>query len=140
MKISGSSLSAVLGIAIFLGSVLFVVFLMNGTKQESEVLIYENTVEIKGQFGTVIDTDDITDVRLVDTIPAVSYKVNGAGLGEIKKGDFKVEGLGTCKLYIHSGSGPFIMLSLKNQYIIINFVDLNKTESLYGDLKAVLQR
>jgi hypothetical protein len=136
---NNSMIATVLGLAIILCTAIFIMVLVNGTKKEAEVLIKENRIEIKGQFGTAINIKDITGIELIDTIPAVGFKVYGAGLGEIKKGDFNVEGLGTCRLFIHSKEGPFIYIIADNKYTIMNFKDASNTASLHGELKKVLQ-
>lgn len=127
------------GLIILLGVAIFLIVLTNGTKKESEVLVTENKIEIKGQFGTTIELKDVSDIQLIDTIPAVGKQVNGAGLGEIRKGDYNVEGLGTCKLYTQSKEGPFIYIIVGNKYTIMNYKDTSKTTSVYQELKKAFQ-
>lgn len=67
-------------------------------------------------------------------MPSIGKKVNGAGLGEFKKGDFEVEGIGTCRLFLHSEDGPFIYIIVSNKYNIINYNDASKTKALHMEL------
>jgi hypothetical protein len=114
-------------------------FLFQGTKKEARVMVTSSKIEIKGQYGTDINIKDIKDIKLSDTMPAIGRKVNGAGLGEFKKGDFNVAGLGTCRLFLHSTKGPFIYIITDKKYTIINFKDANKTVSIHEELKKVLK-
>lgn len=148
-KIGGSSLekkqlkvsvkSLMIGLIIFLGVAIFLFILVNGTKKETEVIIQGNQIVFKGQYGVTDNMEEITDVQLKNEIPTIGMKVNGAGLGEIMKGDFEVEGLGTCRLFVHSEKGPFIYMMVDGKYIIINFKDSAKTMGIYAELKKAIE-
>jgi hypothetical protein len=119
---------------------LFVFILLQGTKTEAEVILKDQTVEITGQYGKVYNLSDISEVRLADTIPAIGRKANGAGLGDIKKGIWEVEGMGQCRLFIEAAGGPYILLTTSQENVIINFKDAQKTQDLYQTLlKAIAQ-
>lgn len=138
-KRNDSIVLTIIGLFIILGVSVFVLFLFNGTKKEAEVVIEDNQIIITGQYGTTNEIANISDIQIVDSIPTIGKKVNGAGLGDIKKGDFNVEGLGTCRLFIHSNQGPFIYIIENEKYTIINFKDASKTTDVYEELKKALQ-
>ncbi len=129
----------IIGLISLLGSVMFLFVLVNGTKKETEVIIQGNQIVFKGQYGVTDNLKEITDVQLKTNIPAIGMKVNGAGLGEIMKGDFEVEGLGTCRLFVHSEKGPFIYIMVDGKYTIINFKDSNETMAIYEELKKAIE-
>jgi Ca2+/Na+ antiporter len=131
--------SMIIGLISLLGAAIFLFVLVNGTKKETEVIIQGNQIVFKGQYGVTDNLKEITDIQLKDDIPAIGMKVNGAGLGEIMKGDFKVEGLGTCRLFVHSEKGPFIYMLVGGKYTIINFIDSAKTMAIYEELKKVIE-
>lgn len=136
---NNSIIQLILALIIVGGVAIIVMSLFQGTKKEVQVVVTDSKIEIKGQYGTDIDIKDIQDIKLVDTIPTIGKKVNGAGLGEFKKGDFDVEGLGTCRLFLHSEEGPFICIITDKKYTIINFKDASKTASVHEELKKVLK-
>lgn len=148
-KIKGSSVEKeqhkvsikplMLGLIIFLGVAIFLFILINGTKKETEVSIQGNQIVFKGQYGVTDNLKEITDIQLKNDIPAIGMKVNGAGLGEIMKGDFEVEGLGTCRLFVHSEKGPYIYMMVDGKYTIINFKDSAKTMAIYEELKKAVE-
>lgn len=131
--------SSLIGLIIFLGVAIFLFMLINGTKKETEVIIQGNQIAFKGQYGVTDNFEEITDIQLKNDIPAIGMKVNGAGLGEIMKGDFKVEGLGICRLFVHSEKGPFIYMMVDGKYTIINFKDSAKTMAIYEELKKAIE-
>jgi hypothetical protein len=112
---------------------------INGTLKETEVIIQDNQIVFKGQYGITENLKGITDVQLKNNIPAVGIKTNGAGIGEIMKGDYKVEGLGTCRLFVHSEKGPFIYMMADGKYIIANFKDPAKTAAVYEEIKKAVE-
>lgn len=135
-----SAKSSIIGIVILLGVVAASVFMfVNGTLKETEVIIQDNQIIFKGQYGVTDGLKEVTDVQLKNDIPAIGMKVNGAGLGEIMKGDFKVEGLGTCRLFVHSEKGPFIYMMVDGKYTIINFKDSAKTKAMYDEINNAIE-
>ncbi len=139
MNVPKSKFGLIAGLIIAVAAVVFTIVLMNGTKQETEVLITNKQIEITGQYGVTYQISEVSEVRLESTIPKINRKVNGSGLGDIKKGDFEVEGLGKCRLFIHAQSGPFVYILVEDSYTIINFEDGSKTEKLYEDLVEIIE-
>lgn len=129
-----NTLAIVLGLGIVLIAGALVFTMMRGTNKETEVSVHNGAITFAGQYDASYSLNDLVDVRLQDSIPEVTYKVNGASIGEVKKGDFKVEGLGTCRLYVHTSSGPYLILQFKTATVIVNFKDAQKTQALYQSL------
>lgn len=102
--------------------------------QTPEVLISDETVQIKGLYGIEIDRSDINDVKLVDTIPAVMRKTNGFDCGNILKGNFLLQGGVKAKLYVHAGKPPFIEITTRKGLIILNQGDPERTAALFQSL------
>lgn len=127
-------ISAVAAIAILAGAAVFVMTLFGATNEEPEAIFGDDGVTIVGQYGETYLYTDILNVTLEQSIPKVGSKSNGAGLGEVKKGDWEVEGLGTCRLFIMSDAGPYVITETKSGYVIINYEDQDKTKALYENL------
>lgn len=133
---SGLILKIALAVILIAGISLFVFFLGQSTNKETEVVITATSFEVKGMFGGTYGFDKVTAIEMKDTIPAVGKKINGSGLGEVMKGSFEVEGLGECKLYVLSKSGPFLYVLADGEYVIMNYKDKANTEMLYNNLLA----
>ena len=129
-------LSVALGVLILTGVVFFIYFLGQSTTKETEVLLTDKSVEVKGMFSTSIDYEKISSVELKDNLPAIGRKNNGSAVGGAYKGNFMVDGLGECKLYVLSGNGPFVYIKADEKYIIINYKDKEATEKLFNELSA----
>lgn len=126
----------VIGIIILIGSIALMISQSNKTKEDVKVKITGSKIAIEGQFGTTIDAKDISEIKLLDNLPTIGTRVNGAESGEYKRGDFKIDDLGTCKLFVNLKNGPFIYIVANGKYII-NFDDKKITLDLYDKLKQV---
>ncbi|MHB1314348.1 MAG: hypothetical protein ACYCX2_02545 [Christensenellales bacterium] len=132
-----STFAAAIGILLMAGVIVFVLQLIQGTKADAEVVFREGAMEITGQYGKTYNIADISEVRLYDTIGAIGRKVDGAGLGDIKKGIFEVEGMGSCRLFLHAAGGPYLVVGTDGGYVILNYKDVEKTKNIYEELIAL---
>lgn len=128
----GIAIAAVL--IIVAGAAIFLTNLSNSTNEEATAVISADSVEFTGMYGATYEFSDILEISLDDTIPAAGYKYDGSGLGEVKKGDWEVEGLGRCRLFVMSKNGPFVVMRTTDRYVIVNFKDSEKTKELYNNL------
>jgi len=78
----------------------------------------EGRITIGGSYGT---SAEVQQAELLDSIGVIGRKTNGFQLGSVFKGNFEVEGLGNCLLFIHSTEGPFILIRTSDgRKILIN--------------------
>ena len=129
-----NTIAVVAGILILAGVIVFVLLLLQGTREEAEVVFSEGQMEITGQYGQTYAIDDITEVRMVDTIGAIGRKMDGASIGNFKKGFFEVEGMGKCRLFLHAADGPYLVFATLKERVIINYEDVEKTKGIYSKL------
>lgn len=107
----------------------------------SKVHFTDDSVEFTGAYGTEISIASIENLQLSDKRPSINARTNGLSLGGVKKGFFKVEGLGKTRLLIHSGNGPYLIITTKNgEVTIINFKDKADTESAYQRILALIEK
>lgn len=128
----------VIGVIILIGAIALMISQSNKTKEAVKVRITGSKIEIKGQFGTTIDAKDITEIKLLDTLPTIGTRVNGAESGAYKRGDFEVQDLGSCKLFVNLNNGPYIYIAANDRYII-NLDDKTLTLDLYDNLKKIVK-
>ncbi|GFZ29804.1 hypothetical protein CSC2_03300 [Clostridium zeae] len=86
-------------------------------------------------YSTAFSTSEIQDVKLIDEVPIVN-KINGALTSIYARGKFDVNSYGTGKIFIFKKSSPYIMIKLRDSYIIYNEENKIKTNDLYEELKA----
>lgn len=113
-------------------------FLSPSVMMKSKDITVENKiVSIPDPFGVDIKGYIIKEVKLIDSIPKLGQKINGAGVGNKHIGKYNVEGMGEGRVYIESDKGPFInILTADNSmpFVIINYEDDQKTRDLYNKI------
>jgi hypothetical protein len=126
---------------IFVLVVLFVIGLMTYGLIPAKAHFDSDTVRFSGMYGLKMNISDIEQVELAYEIPAIKMRTNGFSFGTVKKGFFKIEGLGRSRLLIHSDQPPYLIISKKDgKKTIINFKDKATTESVYIKIKALLNK
>lgn len=99
--------------------------------REPIVEVSSDRITIKGTYGVSIERDDIEEITLEGNIPKILQKTNGFDLGYILRGNFRLEGIGHSKIYIHENKSPYIVIKTDKRYYIINYRNSEKTEELY---------
>lgn len=121
-------------VVILAAAAVFLIYLFGSTNEDTQAVFGEDSVQFTGMYGKTYAYADIKGVTLKDSIPAVGTKTDGSGLGDVKKGSWNVEGMGNCRLFIMSASGPFVVMDTSGGYVIISCKDAQKTRALYEDL------
>ena len=70
------------------------------TKPE-DINIDNGSLCIPGNYATEVRLNDIRMIELLDSLPEITARTNGIGLGNINKGHFRLEGVGACRLYVN---------------------------------------
>ena len=80
-------------------------------------------------------------VRLADTLPFVEERTDGLGTGTIRKGYFRLRGIGTAKLMLTSDKGPYIYMRKRSgQYVVLNFGEAERTVRSYERISEMLDK
>jgi hypothetical protein len=79
-------------------------------------------------------------VTLERELPRIGFKVNGSGIGNVMRGNYRVDGWGTSRLYINRNVPPFIVIQTADKHVVVNFAEASSTERLYADLKPHIGR
>lgn len=93
------------------------------TMKESNVTIVGDSVKVSGIFGRSIPLGDIEDIRIVETLPVVTMRTNGAAIGSVLKGRFKLLGANRAYLYLYKSGGPYILIETLDYPVYLNFRD-----------------
>jgi hypothetical protein len=85
-------------------------------------------------YGTTLAAADITAVSLETKLPRVLARTNGfAGAGTLR-GHFRVEGLGDGRLYVEEGFAPYVLVRLREGFVVVNFREPERTRVLYEEM------
>jgi hypothetical protein len=105
----------------------------------SEVIFSDNSFEITKMYGVERNYSDIKNIVLLDTMPEIIIKTNGFNLGNITKGEFKLQKYGYCSLFLETQSAPIIMLEFNDKkHIFINYSSAEKTSEVYDKFNNAL--
>lgn len=122
-------------VIILITTTVLVVILIAYGSRSTEFSVQGNQLEINGMYGM---TTTIQKVEQIEALPPILMKTNGFAMGATKKGNFKLEGLGKCKLYLESSTGPFIYLETTDATkVFINTKSNTETEKLFDKLKKI---
>ena len=82
-------------------------------------------------YGATFAAADVTAVSLETQLPRILLRTNGfAGAGTLR-GHFRVEGLGEGRLYVEQGYAPYVLVRLRQGFVVVNFREPEKTTALY---------
>ena len=85
-------------------------------------------------YGDSFSAAEITAVSLEGRLPRVLLRTNGfAGAGTLR-GHFRVEGLGDGRLYVEEGFAPYVLVRLRQGFVVINYREPERTMALYDEM------
>ncbi len=85
-------------------------------------------------YGASFAAADVTAVSLETRLPRVLLKTNGFGGAGTLRGHFRVEGLGDGRLYVEEGIAPYVLVRLREGFVIVNFREPERTRALYDEM------
>lgn len=120
--------------------ILFVTGIIGYGYTPSTFAVDSDTLNFSGMHGFGIKISDIKSIEIAERIPAIKSRSNGFSLGNINKGYFELEGIGKCRLLLHSNKQPYIVITqTNNKKIIVNFSDKYKTEDIYNTINNLIK-
>lgn len=127
----------VVTLLIVIALVLFL--MMNGDSKVSPVEVKDGSLKISGSFGVTVPVSEITALEMKDTLPAISRKTNGSGLGKVFKGEFTLAGDIKSRLYVDASKPPFVSFMQGGLVFYVNCDTPEKTQALYDQLKPLVK-
>jgi hypothetical protein len=99
------------------------------------VTVTSTGLEIETPFyGASVPVADIVAVSLETRLPRVLRKTNGFGGAGSLRGWFRLEELGEGRLYVEEGLAPYVLVRLRQGYVIVNFREPERTRALYDEM------
>jgi len=118
-------------------TVLIIIFSMFLIKSIS-VEILEDSIRIKGLYGTEISYTDIEKARKLDSIPFLGLKTNGINLGFMNIGMFTYKELGKVRLFEIKKEKPYVLIVGKTEKIILG-LGKEKNEEIYNIIEEKIK-
>lgn len=113
-------------------------FFMN---YDSEIIVTDSAIEIKGEYAMTIPFSDIDTVLLIEELPSIKLRTNGISTGKVDIGNFKMSDGDKCRLYINKDVPSFIEIKCKKAndesqklLIFINKTTVEETKALYEEI------
>ena len=127
------------GIVLF-GFIGAIWYIGRNVSTDTEVTVSNSSFKVAGMYGATYEFDSVSTVELKEDLPEILEKSNAADIGKVKKGDFNLEGLGLCRLYLISEEGPYLYIKVNDFYVIINHQDKTRTVELYEELSGKIAK
>lgn len=107
----------------------------------AKIIVQNDTLQFTGMYGFEMKSSDISTVELTNKLPSIIIRTNGFSSGASKKGSFKLDKLGKCKLFLNSNRSPFLIITNSHgEKIIINDKDTVVTKENYNNIKALMNK
>lgn len=122
-------------VTITIASLILVALLMFFSSQETKVTFLEEGLRIHGMYGEVYAWESIEEVRLIESLPRIELRTNGAAVGPHLKGHFRTTEHGAVKLFVNKKEPPFIFMRNNGRIVIFNFGEAGKTVETYEEIR-----
>lgn len=128
------------GIGITIVALLSVLVLLLFGMQTSRMQFHQDQIVLSGMYGISIEKTAIREFQLIDTIPAIKIRTNGFAMGKVRKGWFRLDDWGQCRLFLHGYEPPYILIEdYSGNKVLYNLEDSMQTSALYNQLKDQIQ-
>jgi len=121
--------------------VLFVTGLLYYGTTPAKIEINGESIHISGMYGIELKGSDIQEITMREKLPSIIIRTNGFSFGSSNKGNFRLEEIGKCKLFLQSESGPYLVMIKKNgEKIILNRKNKIETEQVFENIKTMINK
>lgn len=126
-------------VVIFLAYILWYPGILDAKKELAELQIEEENILIKGAYyNRKIPIDSIQTVSLLEE-KISGTKVFGTATAYYASGNFKLDKIGSCKMYVATKHLPYILVSTIKGCIIFNDDEEEKTIYIYNEIQKRLE-
>jgi hypothetical protein len=126
-------------IVITITVIVIVAFMMNRDSQSAEYQIEDGRLAISCSFGVSVPLDEIDGLTLTETAPEIETKTNGAGIGSMHKGEYRLSDGTSARLYIDTSVPLFVRFSQGGTVYYLNAENAEATQALYAELSAAIE-
>ncbi|MER2190419.1 MAG: DUF3784 domain-containing protein [Solibacillus sp.] len=127
----GAKWSGIISIVVVVGVGILLYFSM----QPTAITVTDDELTIGGMYGDTFALADVSELALIEEMPAISMRTNGSALGSKLKGHFKLENGDKVKLFIDKSKPPFITFIAGGKRYYVNETTSEKTTALFEQIK-----
>lgn len=115
----------------------FVIWLLAGSKAKPDFTFTENVLNISGQFRTDISLSGASVTQETTLLPEPETRTNGAAIGNILKGKFKLNGESVYLNIMDKTAASYILITAADgSKYYINCETSAETAALYQEILA----
>jgi hypothetical protein len=103
-----------------------------------EITATEEGVEISGLYGTTLEWESITEAELLEELPTIEMRTNGAAVGSQLRGHFRTSEFGPVRLFVDADIPPFILVDSDEGMVILNLGSAAETAELLQQIEDAL--
>lgn len=98
---------------------------------EFELSFKGDIVQIQAPvYGYSFNVNEIEGVSIIETLPG-GGKTNGVGTEQYSLGNFNLNGLGRSKMYVYKDYPPYVLIQLRDIFVIYNTKSADETLKYY---------
>lgn len=120
-------------------SLVVVVLLLLFTMRPTNITIDDAGITIHGMYGQTYAWESISEMELIDELPGISRRTNGASVGPYLKGRFRTTDSEAIKLFVNRRQPPFIRIVSDVGTVIFNMESPEATRSAAAEIQARLK-
>jgi hypothetical protein len=121
--------SFLLGLALVIGG------LMKVQARPPVAHVTETSLRIESLFyGQDYPRAEIESVQLLERLPRIRLRANGYAAFGVLRGHFRLDELGDGKLFINSRVPPYVLVRMRQGFVIVNFEHPEQTRALYDEI------
>jgi hypothetical protein len=135
----GPLFAVLVSLAVVAGAALLAVPLLLQTRPPKVTLTARSLAIESPFYGDSYPIEEMTAVSLERCLPRVQLRTNGFASGGLLRGWFLVQGLGKGKLFVDVSNPPFVLVRMRQGFVIVNLEDGRSTQALYERIEAARQ-
>lgn len=117
-----------------------IVYMFYSSLQDNQIEIHNQVIDITGDYGMELKTDNIKLIELVSALPDITLKINGFALKTVLKGEFQEKGGKKIKLLINSNQTPIILIITNNNQRIYYSSKDKSNQEIFNHLQKAVER
>lgn len=134
-KFQSKTVGIVAGLVIVVVVAGFMCFSIMGSYSKPSYSVSNNSLTIQGQYGVKIDLSGAAVAHILSQVPATETKTNGAAIGNIKKGYFKISGTEVYLNVMDENESDYILITGRDgSKYFINCSTSEETNNLYNEI------
>lgn len=126
-------------LVLFLSYLFLYPWILDKRHELVEMELQDGSIRISGPFyGKDIPLDTIQEAELMEEMPD-GIRTFGSANGIYATGNYRLDGIGNCKMYIASRHRPYILCYTDTGIVIINDDEESRTREVYRQLTELIR-